>query len=288
MRRLLISTMLFSLLVPMHASGLPAQPRKLPRLGAVNVFRFSESTTMLVHFSRPLTIDLDEQTVIRGRGRYVGLAIASAEFKHVPDVVQLIGRFGGCRARACKPTEDSVQDSFPGGISELPAGDYRIYLIADGAPAKITLRIDSLQGRRGFVPTAPAAVKIQGPKPIFPLGDQSYFTVGASYKPPARRRVLLAQFVWARTSANGAVIRHCGYNGERVDPSEGYSPTYCQQNDDENGRNILLPPAMQESIRYYALLTNNGAFPELMSRGHWFKTNAPIERSGATHVFISY
>jgi hypothetical protein len=47
----------------------------------------------------------------------------------------------------------------------LPAGDYSLYLLTDGAPADITLRLHGLEGCTTVLPTTPAEYKLSFPPP---------------------------------------------------------------------------------------------------------------------------
>lgn len=52
----------------------------------------------------------------------------------------------------------------PARTITLPAGDYRLYLIADGGPVTIRLRLNGLKGVTAVTPTVPATVDIESLK----------------------------------------------------------------------------------------------------------------------------
>jgi hypothetical protein len=129
--------------------------------GAIDVTLPADATVATPFDSSP---DLN----VSGQGRLVGLVLRGA------DGTTLLGaRF---------PEKDGAQFLMPvpaypapGGNFEwikfyadettLPAGNYTLYLLADGAPVDITLRLHGLEGCTTVLPTRPAEYKLSFPPP---------------------------------------------------------------------------------------------------------------------------
>lgn len=107
---------------------------------------------------------------VSGRGRVIGLVLTKMEDKRHGDerATLVVTRYGMCRGRACVPGPQPVKDVVAYGENtqtaddlsriDLPAGIYGLYLITDGAPVTVSLRLHGLSGTRDLAPTRPASV----------------------------------------------------------------------------------------------------------------------------------
>lgn len=137
----------------------------------MNVISGDGIAGMEVHVPRPATIEAsyweNDNISHGGRGRIVGLALVE-EGKPLRRAFQLVSvRWAFCRRPARAPKDAVVLTStsrWGGKRWRVPAGDYRLYLIADGAPVEVRLRLDGLDGRTALLPAAPVAGRIATPQ----------------------------------------------------------------------------------------------------------------------------
>ena len=125
--------------------------------------------SLLVHLERKVDFSEGFRFDVTGDGRVYGLMLWKRgghpfDFEgKVPSVAVLVP--GLCDAKGCKAEKDVVQWGFTSGIGRnLPAGDYELVVVADGAPVTVTLGVESLPGtRRAEVTPMPAEIRTLQP-----------------------------------------------------------------------------------------------------------------------------
>ena len=145
-------------------------------LGGVNVISGDHIVGMPVHIPRPTSVEGDpfsnDNVSYSGAGRVVGLVLVEEGGK-LSKASELISvRWSFCGKPGCKPnredvTEISTSSDWGGKRWRLPAGDYRLYLIADGAPVEVTLRLDGLAGSTSLRPSDHVGGEIAAPASDF-------------------------------------------------------------------------------------------------------------------------
>ena len=147
-------------------------------LGAVNVISGDSTGYVNVSLSRDVRISTDEPNrpgdsinadiIVTGKGRFVGIALVEDPYPGArnPERFFLAGRFGGCDRPGCRPSGSALETMYDlqqkaGETLLLKAGDYRLYLLADGAPVTAILRLAGLSGRRSFEVAGPAVLDYQ-------------------------------------------------------------------------------------------------------------------------------
>lgn len=140
-------------------------------LGKVNVISGDHIGGIEVHIPRAVTIEGDpfsnDDVSYSGKGRVVGIALVEdgPPTRQAFEVISV--RWAFCGSAACEPgdyvDELTTTSNWRGKRWRIPAGDYRLYLIADGAPAEVTLRLGELEGRTALRPTARVAGRIAAP-----------------------------------------------------------------------------------------------------------------------------
>ena len=269
----------------------PAQGTSARELRRINVISTTDSGMVRVHVPRTARWDATSLNQpggdirIEGRGRYVGLIITEDSNKRWPELVGSASHYGGCRSRGCAPTDDALDDTDGGGM--LSPGKYRFYVVADGAPVKIVLKLDGLSGRTALRLNEPIEANIFSPKPVFHDNINTYFSSGVTSLQEGDR--YYESLLWVRTTALGGVYEWCAHESKRVGSKEqSFTPAYCAEHDNQASDPLPFVPDGARSIRYYHLQGDPGLFRGPFSAGHWVKMNAPIERAGSTHVFITY
>ena len=159
----------------MPSAGASSRPPAVTLGGSVTLSG-SGSYVREVVLPRPVTFQ--EQTwhetwrITAPRGRFAGYALRP-KASEVEGVAFALTR-GYCLTRACArpPWVSSYGNgclcNLAGptpGVVTLPAGRYRLYLIADGAPVTVTLKFPGLTGKVSIRTGAPHRPVIDTPKP---------------------------------------------------------------------------------------------------------------------------
>lgn len=153
------------LLTAAPAAPLPAgAAARVPALAGVTVVKGSSPAGMRVRIPRPVTIDRKNGVGIVGDGRLVALVITRENVSQSSRESFEAIRFGYCDGAGCSPEKTSKQYLYSRGGSggdthgkiTLTPGEYLLYLVADGAPAKVTVRLQGLAGTKVLRPRTPA------------------------------------------------------------------------------------------------------------------------------------
>lgn len=147
-------------------------------LGRVNVISGDAIAGMEVRIPRPATIEADpfsnRNVSYDGPGRIVGIVLVEegAPVNRAFQVVSVQWTFcgePGCKGKPYDRTEITTTSRWgPGKRWKIPAGDYRLYLVADGAPVDVTLRLDGLDGETALRPSGAVAGRIAAPTATVP------------------------------------------------------------------------------------------------------------------------
>lgn len=209
--RLLVLALLAVLatLVPaIPAAGAPLRPE----LAGTTVLTGSQTSVVPVRLSRPATLTAPDfgggaGVVASGGGRLAGFALVSDEDR--PERILVGGRLPW-NVSASLPSVTVVIPlaGYPFfGPYEIPAGDYRLYLLTDGEPARVELRFGGLDGETTLQPVqaVPQTFRVLD-EPLIATPGQGYVALGSS----------------ARLSSNGLIFnsrlaRYESYIGERVE-----------------------------------------------------------------------
>lgn len=151
-----------------------------------------------------------------GKGRYLGFVLTD-------------DKRGGVRIQGGQQTGSKfgpyafvIQGAKGAAKVPLPAGDYRLYLLADGAPATITLRFEGLRGTSTLRPSHRVPYVLTQPEVfISPAGN---LAVAGTERTLKRRGLAFdiltdvnAQFLASNTTL-------CFYSAEPPPPPVGYGP----------------------------------------------------------------
>lgn len=146
-------------------------------LAGTVVLKGSRSGVLAVRLPRPAEISVAEvppQTSstdvrIQGKGRITGFVLHGDGAWNRPTVFSL--RVADCTSPGCTapwpPFYYSWVNLGPTAQTSgtLPAGDYHLYLVADGAPTTVTIHFHGLPGRVVLTPPATASTRITEVKP---------------------------------------------------------------------------------------------------------------------------
>jgi hypothetical protein len=194
--------------LPTGASAMAASDEALT-LGRVNVIKGTAASVIDVRIPVEASVRLtlrphrkngpSRSLRLQGAGRAVGVALTPPPPVEGPlfgsSRFLISGRFGQCPERACDPQGEVLNfqqpSVFPGGGGDgwhkLAPGDYRLYLIADGAPVRIRLELRGLQGRIVISPRAPGPIDLKTPTVrAATLGGPSYYAAGDVFEAGSR------------------------------------------------------------------------------------------------------
>jgi hypothetical protein len=177
----LASLGLVSLFIPTASGSVERSAGGLPSLSRSNVITGSGIGVAEVRLAAAASLNVRNGLLVtrgsrssirfNGDGRAVGIVLLEDE----PDpeqrslLIWMQTRF--CENRGCSGTEASHSWTYEGlerdderGKVYVPPGDYFLYLIADGAPARVTLRLDGLKGRSHLEPQQQARGGVRTPQ----------------------------------------------------------------------------------------------------------------------------
>ncbi len=175
-----------------------AQAGAVPLPGTVTVSG-SANAVVRVHAARPFTFsgrseynDPEQRpnadVQLAGRGRLYGVVLTqnTARRRHSKQAMDgataMLLRYGMCAGKACAPVRGGVglawalgpgvsqKGSGQDAVYGMPAGDYDLTLLTDGAPVTARLRFHGLAGAGSLQPRAKAASALTEAVPVDPLG----------------------------------------------------------------------------------------------------------------------
>lgn len=239
-RRALVLAPLLLSLVP-----LPVDAVTRPRVASTTVFTATAASTTTVHVPRAASFDLSGSATSRSidvssaRGRLAGFTLTAVRRTTAEPPTLVVMQVGLCSQPGCRPTGTdtfteyvSAYRGLPRRTSEngtqqvtLPAGDYVVRAVTDGAPVHMTLRLSGLSGKASVRVAQPfrAALRTDAARPgsngVTPL-----LNVGVSHDFASTLGLMMD--VWFVTydphvrSESG----YCLYRGNAAPPTGYYHP----------------------------------------------------------------
>ncbi|MGH2755357.1 MAG: hypothetical protein ACRDLB_13140 [Actinomycetota bacterium] len=238
---------------------------------------------------------------IAGDGRLVGIVVVPdppPDGLSTEDFV-IAGRFARCPEPGCAPGDRAINFQFPGKYVKgrpvtLSPGQYRLYLLADGKPVRVVLRLHGLSGTKSLRPRLPAPADLRTPpKTLVSDSASPYFAAGDTYKAGLRGIFLTA--LWARSSpAQDFVYGFCHHaNLSPLPPEVVYGPqcealaaagggvTAFGYFGDERGFNVTLLADYTESP---APESPDGT----AGLGAWISATGPLDHTGSQGMFLRW
>lgn len=224
---------------------------------------------------------------IEGDGRVISVVIAREEKgpgKHWPALE--VTSFGHCGTEpGCKPDPDYDSMGWTSSVRKLKPGIYGLYLIADGEPARVTLRFAELDGRARVAPTLPAKAILQSIEPQVQVeATRSVYSAGATAPFRGPGLAMMAQTIHAPGTGT-AVWGSCFYEDEPpADETTAYMPPSCPDG----------PPHRDPWIKQYNETSEEGLGFELgaffipAAMGGWYVTTSEVDISGSVVVWLKY
>lgn len=253
MKRSAAMALLAALLTAVALSPSPGATATVPELGARNTFTSDHSGYSVVTLPRDARWkwDIFEQTTLRvtGDGRAAGFLLVREGVKKPQGIYAAAFRvcdepgcskgWSGWITRLIVPV--GLKWPKKGTTFTLPAGRYRAYVIADGAPVTARLTLKDLQGNVRHSPDVPvdASVGIQpAEEPV-----KNVFTGGSDYQLQSRGAALFG-FVERHDLGTAHLYNDCLYSDTPGVPQEIAFTPLCEAAGAEMGFGwgASLPP----------------------------------------------
>lgn len=258
----------------------------LPVLAGKTTVIGSRSAYARVRLTKTLTWEQTD-ALISGDGRAIGLVLVKEENGSIPKKPKAVDfiRFGKCFEEAC-PTRNSFGGAGGGGTGDrLPAGIYRLYLITDGAPARVTLYLDTLHGATTIAPRIPARAVVQTLTPRVPTTPTFY---SAGDVAPFRGNGITWFSQTLEVPGNGtAAYDKCIYFDDPPAVQEtAYLPTDCPGGWQNGGRPTVVE--YQDPGEDYLGYTV-GVYARIPAAiGAWYATTSPVDVGGVVAVWFKF
>jgi hypothetical protein len=199
-----------------------------PELGGTNHVEATKTGYVEVTIPRPVTVSFEffrnRDVKISGGGRFTGLFLIQQGVKKPAAIYA--ARLRNCYEPGCK-TGYGWFFMFPTGIKweknlEVPAGEYRLYAITDGAPLSATLKLEGLEGEASFRPTHPVHSEIGTAAADLPVNN--LYSGGSTFKLPNDGMSMLA-FAHDSSASVADINNDCLYKGRpSIDDAVAYAP----------------------------------------------------------------
>lgn len=253
MKRRAAMALLTLLLTTAGISPSPGATATVPELRASNTFASGHSGYIEVNLPREARWEWDvfEDSTLRitGDGRAAGFLLVRQGVRRPQGIYA--AAFRVCDKPACSKGWSGWVTRFvsPLGLEwpkkgttfTLPAGRYRAYVIADGAPVTARLTLKDLQGNADHSPTVPVEASVGMLPAEEPI--KNLFTTGSAYKLETRGAALFG-FVERHEFGAADVFNDCLYKGApTLPPDVAFTPA-CQAAGAQMGwgSNASLPP----------------------------------------------
>ncbi|HVF04156.1 MAG TPA: hypothetical protein VNA20_04895 [Frankiaceae bacterium] len=229
-------------------SAQAARPSAVP-LAGTTIVTARRTASMAVRLPRPVDFHVHDLSVSSPRGRVTAVALKRVGSWNAPYVTAThVGFCGepGCATEFPTFSFDHVwAPGSPDGLSgRLPAGDYRLYVVTDGAPVTFTFRLRGLSGTKRLTPASPARASVVTATPTAaePALSPVAFA-GGSHRSVGPAGGLNHTSVWKEvpTVAQPSAVGVCEYSGRP--PASAFTPYQLPCADGRGG----IPPAVSNT-----------------------------------------
>lgn len=287
------------------AAGLPAPAGAAapPLLAGSTTLTAGRSASMTVTLPRTATVRIErasahsDNVAVTGAGRVAGLDLRLDDGTTAPPHL-FAALTNGCYTPRCAHREQIVTTYAAGfalktvsdtvAVYTLPAGRYRLLLVADGVAVTVRLRLDGLTGSTSLRPVGPAAVSWQplvsnvsaGPKPAL----VAYSAPAGDLPVSGRGGVLFTVFDVRVTAGDFGERGFCYYQGP---PGDRPYVVGCPGAQNGGGESITGPIVVPHTLRALQVL-DGGAAAVTGSTGLYYDSVAAVESFDALSLRVSY
>ena len=264
------------------SSAAPSRGDEVRGLRGVNRFTATTTSTALVRF--PGRVDVSDVSVVhKGAGRIRGFIlrkVGAFEQEGLRPVMHDVN-IGRCLKKGCRAQEGHpLVTCF---CSEPLSGVWELYVIADGAPVTVTLRIKGEKGSTRTRVTHPASSEFRTFRPRFQQqdGNNVYSSGGFTKLEHADFGV---HGIWVDGDPYVAsAIDDCLYRKDDVNPPGGLAFTPgCPT----GGADPYVHSSTELSRGSVLLTTISHCCP--IGMGGWYTTASTVTRHGAVALWIDF
>ncbi|MDQ3646562.1 MAG: hypothetical protein M3345_06455 [Actinomycetota bacterium] len=270
---------------PIAGAPSTGAPSTTVTLGRVSTFTASTTSRILFRLPRQVDFAKDFHASVSGPGRITGFKfkLASGKWFKAPTVEQTL--LGLCMEPGCKPESRFDVPVFGLGFERyLPAGLYELYVIADGAPVTVSLKIDGLSGSVSGKPTpVDAEIRTLSPR-VFDGPESVVYSSGGFTDLQGDEADYGFAGIWALGAPH--VVTAAGecfyYKGSRVPPAPATFAPGCPTGDGEP----YIWPAPGADGGLILTVSNYTCCPRGI--GGWFASAARVHNRGGVALWIDF
>ncbi|MDQ3952228.1 MAG: hypothetical protein M3279_04595 [Actinomycetota bacterium] len=226
------------------ASSRPAAREELPAFGKKTVITGSRTAWTDVVLRESIAPVRDLSYEITGAGRVTGVVVVRHGRGLVRNRPTLIAfRAGRCLERGCAGDPQPVVLMLAYNLENhrLPAGRYRIHLIADGAPARVEFTVSSLTGHTALRPSNGARAQLETIQSMVPAGPNAF---AGGVETDLRGDGISFVAAWARSENDVAgAVGGCFYREDPPPPPLAFAPGCPQAAGEPVMYGPYVPPA---------------------------------------------
>jgi hypothetical protein len=273
----------------------PAAAQSAPLL----VVEGSAAATAVVDLPRPSVVKaaalFSEQVAVSGDGRVVGLVLE--QLAPEPRAVLVAVNYNLCADPGCSAADrqeyvagrPASGEGAAGEDVRLPAGRYRLTLLADGRPVRVAVALDGLDESLPVRPTGPSSVvyrPIEGTGQEAPPPFRNLFSGGRTY-PAGQSALVLTQQLYRTAATAAGVAGTCVVRGE-APPADAYAPgcPTAQPSADRvefTSPVTVLDPSSVLVASYAAIELGQDSSASI---GHYLASASPVVESSVTQVEV--
>lgn len=212
-----------------------ATPRRAAAvLGAENVITGSTTRAMRVILPVESSISLEflednDDVTIGGRGRLTGVVLAGSDVDDPERPIFHAIRTSFCGKRSCEATALNVAlvhgQSQLSSRGKLPAGTYDLYLIAEGAPARVELRLQGPRGKVWLRPSRDVDAGIYEPSGhVYADPVKNVYAEGRVFDVSGGSLWTFSAYRIKGSASNGYKTSRCIYRGDPPPEPVGFAP----------------------------------------------------------------
>lgn len=237
------------------------------------------------------------RTLLQGAGRFFGIVLVKEGSEVSGRHRLVIGRWSRCDSEGSCLRPKSVNVVYPTGRKSitLPAGIYRLFLIADGEPVRIALDIRGLTGFTTIRPEEEAMVDIRTPKVRMSLEPegQTLYTNGSHYI-GSGAGLAMTMWSWESSAFRDTELHECVYVDNPPPEEVAYGPQCDALNVTGAGSDWRFSGFDGEKYDFTAASLwgfGGGVLPDVTGErgyGLWFRSVGKIDRTVSHGLFLSY
>lgn len=283
--------------------AIPAHGAAIPVVTGTTVLSGSRNGSIAVRLPRAVRFDVYQHVEIAAHGRLTGFALKKDGAWDAPSAHAI--KSGFCGSPGCTPVWPRshvgmlVSPDSTGFSGTLPAGTYRLFLLTDGAPVRVTLQFAGLRGRSSLTPRSPVRAAVVAPKPTIaePTWAPLVFAGGSHWHVGPRGGLNLT-VAWKVQPApeEPSAVGACLYSGRppagAVPPFQapcangsGGLPPYVARNHADGS----APPTALGPGRYISFIEAGGVYsPGSFSQGAYHNTAGPVTSAHLHQVWLDF